>query len=299
MRPAVSVIIASYNAERFIGKAISSVLAQTFQNFEIVVVDDGSTDRTEEVVRSFADSRIVYLKNEVNKGPSYARNRAISQSAGEWIAILDADDWWHENRLRFLLSSVESCRADIAADDLFMIREGEQEPWTTYFKSREWAIGQLEPSTRIDALKMIRDDYGYLKPLFSSAFLKKHRLDYRENLRYGEDFRFVLECLQAGARFYIFNQPFYYYRVRKDFLPSEILTPIHAQIHSIQELIVKYKEDTRVVRALNKYISGKKLILTEFQVRQSIRDRQVKKTLSAIFSQPRVIKPLMKKLMKP
>ncbi len=97
-KPLISVIIATYNRGECIKRAIESVLTQTYKNIELIIVDDGSTDRTKEFVQSFlSDPRIHYLKQE-NKGPSTARNNGIRASKGKYIAVLDSDDFWCDKR---------------------------------------------------------------------------------------------------------------------------------------------------------------------------------------------------------
>ena len=90
--PAVSVILPAFNCEKYIGKAIQSLLHQTFTDFEVIIVNDGSTDKTEANILQFDDPRIVYLKNPENKGLIYSLNRAIEQSRGKYIGRMDADD---------------------------------------------------------------------------------------------------------------------------------------------------------------------------------------------------------------
>jgi len=97
--PTVSVIIPSYNRAHLLGRAIQSILNQTYQDFEIIVVDDGSKDNTEEVVRGFNDKRIRYIWHEVNKGGSAARNTGIKAARGEYIAFQDSDDEWLSQKL--------------------------------------------------------------------------------------------------------------------------------------------------------------------------------------------------------
>ncbi len=102
MIPNVSVIIPAYNRRDVIGRAIESVLAQSFQNFEILIGDDGSTDDTSEIVRQYQhkDSRIVLLRWEVNRGASWARNVLIERARSKYIAFLDSDDEWLPEILR-------------------------------------------------------------------------------------------------------------------------------------------------------------------------------------------------------
>lgn len=103
----VSVIIPTYNRGHIIERSIRSVLQQTYQPLEIIVVDDGSDDNTEEVIREIADSRIVYHKLPENKGVSYARNKGVELANGEWIAFQDSDDCWRENKLEEQMAYAE------------------------------------------------------------------------------------------------------------------------------------------------------------------------------------------------
>jgi len=97
--PKVSVVIPTYNRAHLICRAIQSVLDQTYQNLEIIVVDDCSTDNTEEIVKDFKDERIRYIQHNENKGASAARNTGIKASQSEYIAFQDSDDEWFSDKL--------------------------------------------------------------------------------------------------------------------------------------------------------------------------------------------------------
>jgi glycosyltransferase involved in cell wall biosynthesis len=99
MRPKVSVIIPTYNRTRLLYSAIKSVLNQTFEDFEVIVVDDASADSTRQVVGKFKDRRIRYIRHKENKGGSAARNTGIKGSKGKFIAFLDDDDMWMPSKL--------------------------------------------------------------------------------------------------------------------------------------------------------------------------------------------------------
>ena len=99
-KPLFSVIIPSYNHARYIGRALQSVLDQTYRNWEVIVIDNNSTDNTDEVLRNFIDSRITYLKIHNNGVIAVSRNAGINASRGKWIAFLDSDDWWTADKLQ-------------------------------------------------------------------------------------------------------------------------------------------------------------------------------------------------------
>ena len=96
----VSVIMPSYNTAEYISESIASVREQTYTDWELIIVDDCSTDNTDEIVKPFlSDKRIKYMKNETNGGAAVSRNRALREAKGKWIAFLDSDDQWHPEKL--------------------------------------------------------------------------------------------------------------------------------------------------------------------------------------------------------
>ena len=107
MNDLVSIITPSYNTARFIAETINCVLAQTYTNWEMIIVDDCSTDDTDAVVGGFSDPRIRYLKNEKNSGAAVSRNRALREATGKWIAFLDSDDLWEPDKLEKQIAFME------------------------------------------------------------------------------------------------------------------------------------------------------------------------------------------------
>lgn len=104
----VSIIMPSYNTGKYIEETINSVLNQTYTNWELIIVDDCSSDNTDEVIKLFLkDERIVYLKNIKNSGAAISRNKAIKMANGEYIAFLDSDDVWNKNKLEKQIKFME------------------------------------------------------------------------------------------------------------------------------------------------------------------------------------------------
>lgn len=129
MQPLVSVVIPTYNRPDLLKRAIQSVSEQTFQDFEIVVVDDGTEERAKEVVDTFDDDRIRYIEHEENKGSSAAKNTAFRAAKGKYIAILDDDDYWEPEKLGRQVHALEGAPSDVgfsftAGREIFDEREG-------------------------------------------------------------------------------------------------------------------------------------------------------------------------------
>lgn len=140
----VSVVIPAYNAEKYIEKTVRSVLQQTYTNYEIIIVDDCSSDDTYSIVQALAqeDKRIKYYQNEKNEGVAITRNNAIARCTGEYIALLDADDIWVETKLEKQIKLLQETKAQIAYCSYAFIDENDKEilrpfivPTTTTYES--------------------------------------------------------------------------------------------------------------------------------------------------------------------
>jgi glycosyltransferase involved in cell wall biosynthesis len=112
-KPVVSVIIPTYNRSRLIARAVKSVLDQTYKNFELIIVDDASTDNTEEVVSSFNDKRIRYVRHEKNKGEAAARNTGIKAARYDYIAYQDSDDEWLPEKLAKQMKLLQTAPSEV------------------------------------------------------------------------------------------------------------------------------------------------------------------------------------------
>jgi succinoglycan biosynthesis protein ExoO len=187
----------------------------------VIVVDDSSTDSTVEIVKRFKDHRLKLLVNERNLGTSATRNRGNLAASGRWIAVLDGDDWFAPERLEKLLPIACATNADLIADDLHLIRDGEAAPWSTLIDESGEAITTIR---QIDPIYFVETDVfgqqglhlGLTKPLFRKDFLLKNQIEYNVNSRVTEDFWLTLECLVRGAKFILVPEPYYFYRGRPD-----------------------------------------------------------------------------------
>jgi glycosyltransferase involved in cell wall biosynthesis len=221
-----SVVIPAYNAGKYIERAVASATSQELAGLEVIVVDDHSTDDTVDRVRRMAamDSRVSVITLPVNGGPSAARNAGVAAARGTWIALLDSDDDFLPGRLATLIALGTSVGADLVADNLLLVDEddGSEMPMMP--------PGYLAAPSEIDLCGFIarnvsapgapRTNYGFLKPLIRREFLLEHGIRYDERVRFAEDFALYVECLRAGARWWLHPTPMYSYRVRQNSLTN-------------------------------------------------------------------------------
>ncbi|MGI6684354.1 MAG: glycosyltransferase [Bacillota bacterium] len=142
-KPKVSVIIPSYNHEKFIGEAIESVLNQTYQDFELIIIDDCSHDNSIKVIEKFKSEKIRFFINEKNMGATYTANKCISEARGEYIALLNSDDIWELNKLEKQVPILDNNReiGAVFSNALFINEKGEplsndDYSWPNIFKQQ-------------------------------------------------------------------------------------------------------------------------------------------------------------------
>jgi glycosyltransferase involved in cell wall biosynthesis len=126
MKDLVSIIMPSYNTGKFIAESIDCVLAQTYENWELIIVDDCSSDDTDAVVARYDDARIRYLKNEKNSGAAVSRNRALREAKGRWIAFLDSDDLWLPEKLEKQIDFMEKNQCGFSYTNYSLIDEASE-----------------------------------------------------------------------------------------------------------------------------------------------------------------------------
>lgn len=188
MQPLVSVIMPAYNAEKYIGEAISSVLSQTWTNWELLILDDCSTDGTAAIAEGFArlDTRIRLLRNPQNMGVAKTRNQGIDLAQGEWIALLDSDDVWHSDKLSKQLAVANRTGADIIYCSYSLVVE-----------SGRTLLDFIVPETTSYDCMLKKSVLSCSTVLLHRSVLSNHRFstDY-----YHEDYAFWLELLRSGYK---------------------------------------------------------------------------------------------------
>lgn len=200
----ISIIMAAYNAEKTIEQAIYSVLCQTYPDFELLVVNDCSTDKTAALVAAIAekDDRVRLISNEKNGGVSYTRKHGLEEARGEWIAILDSDDAWASEKLEKQIELQKKTNAELLfTGSAFMDADG---------KPINWYLSAPAEVTYRQLLKQ--------NVLSNSSALVRKKL-YAKHYAVGdemhEDFAIWLSILKEGRKAYGVDEPLLIYRLAK------------------------------------------------------------------------------------
>ncbi|MBT9252271.1 MAG: glycosyltransferase family 2 protein [Brockia lithotrophica] len=297
MRTRASVIVPAWNAERTIEQAIRSVQVQTLSDLEILVIDDGSKDGTAEVVRRIAaeDGRVRLLRNEVNRGPSAARNLGLREARGDWLAILDADDFFfRKDRLELLISVGEGYGADIVADDLYVFKDGD----TRYLSKFKEILGIVIDSPReIDLSFFINYDLGSLKPIFRTKFIKEKSIKYNENLVIREDFVLIVELMLNGAKFILYPQAGYAYRVHSNSIQTKVYDEKEELNKDSIEYIQKILSDPRMSQKERESLIRYIRLANYYRFISMIKRKRLLKSIKIFKEDPRVFFVLLNRIL--
>lgn len=258
----ITVIIPCYNNASTIEAAVRSALDQTVP-VNVIAVDDGSKDDTVQKLQALAKDhpRLSVLVQSCNQGPSAARNRAMAASETPWIAILDADDYMHPDRIGRMLQVAMAEDLDIIADDLIRV-DKEVCPSTG---TRLWSddpIGLI----RIDLARFVREniakytgnrrELGYLKPLMRAGFLNMHGIVYDESMRLAEDYDLYCRALSANAKFGLID-PCGYFSV--DYPNSLSKAYASQQLRPIVDADINLLRNSRLTREARRAIGEHKV----------------------------------------
>ncbi len=206
--PQVSICIPAYHAERYISETLKSVRDQSFPDWELIVIEDGSQDGTEEIVRQFprdVSQNVVFQRHAQNRGLPATRNTAITQARAKLIALLDADDYWESDHLETIIASIAKSGADLAHSGSVLFDSDSRR-----------TLGIRAPSP-----EQVRD---FPRSLFVADYiiqpasvvltkeLWKQVGGFDESYRYVEDREMWLRCARSGARFHHTGKNTCYYR---------------------------------------------------------------------------------------
>ena len=288
----VSVVIAVLNGEEFIAKSVRSALAQTLCDIEVLVADNGSTDATWSILQDLAvqDSRVRPLLATSARGAGVARNACLDAARGEWLAVLDADDYMHPARLERLLAFAESRGARLVADNQILVDRGGR------CLSLAWKPKLFPREVDASSYVMANADgrrgmaLAYLKPVFRRELIEANRLRYPE-IHLGEDYQFLFDLLKPGTALHLSAEPLYYYvqvpgSLSRTFVESDLRLWLAT---NQRELAACAADDCRLREALLKQRSGMTLQLAHAAFILAIKKGHFDQALDEVFRQPLVV----------
>jgi glycosyltransferase involved in cell wall biosynthesis len=215
--PKVTILIPSYRHEKYIHAAITSVLIQTFTDFELIVIDDASPDKSWDVIQGFDDPRIRTFRHEANRGAVATLNEGLRLARGQYISILNSDDIYHPSRLETLVALVEASKAEFVFTDIELM---EQEDQVMRGKSHGWIMWfeELKNICRGSGDAVVALLAGNLVATTSNMFFPANlpaRIGYFYDYRYAHDYEFVLRYVasQNPSLLFLDNQKLLTYRL--------------------------------------------------------------------------------------
>ena len=238
--PAVSVVIPMYNSEKYIGQCIRSIISQTFTNFELIIVDDCSTDNSAAIVTSFLNAgtkiaaRLVRLKKN-SGGAAIPRNIGMKLARGKYIAFVDSDDMFLPNALQILIDAAVKFDADVVHTEVFTSPIDKENPFNirreTYQVPPFVEAPTLETNNIIERIqKFINRGYMWnvWSKLFRRDFLIENQIEFA-NARTIEDMIFVFDCISRAPRYVRIPDAVYVYRVHEESITNSKL-PLEQQV---------------------------------------------------------------------
>ena len=236
----ISVIIPVYNSASFLDKCISSVLSQSYSDFELLLINDGSTDNSVEICDHYAqkDSRVRVI-HKANGGVSSARNIGLDQAKGEWVTFVDSDDWVHEDFLkkRYELAVTED--ADVVYCDVELV----------YSDHREYCSApEIDPKkdSQVNNWIISRTTYSSIL-LIQKGLLDKYNLRYLSGVRLCEDFNLILKVIMHSTKIVHVKEALYYYNKQN---PDSAM---HNHLSYREDLQIVYSDLIETFKQFGKY----------------------------------------------
>lgn len=243
----VSVVIPIYNQEKCLKRAIESVIAQTYKRWELILIDDGSTDRSEEICNQYVEQfDTIRLYKKKNGGASSARNRGIEEAKGKYILFLDGDDYIEKETINSLVKRIEEEQSDVVLFAMQIDRFIGERIRSTYLNMEK----DLELSPRelcSNFVELYRKDYlcSSCTKLFKRGIIENNNIRFCESLTMYEDFCFVLEYLEHSTKISIDKRIYYHYMMDETVITinkrnsKTLLENLDTVAHRIYDFIFK------------------------------------------------------------
>ena len=233
--PEISVILPVFNSEEFIGKAIESVLAQTFEDFELIIVNDGSTDSSKDIIDSFIDDRIRII-SQSNQGPGAARNNALKMAQGSYVMYLDSDDWFCPDALEVAYSEINKYDADFTFFQMINY-DGERYYENDWFELKTLQVFENKVFNPRETPGSIFDlSVGVCQKIYNRFFLERIDARFPEGIFF-EDMPFFYYVFLKAERISIVNRHLYVRRKHTSSITNVVDEKFFDTVPAGQELM--------------------------------------------------------------
>lgn len=292
----LSVIVPVYNAEKFLGLCLDSLISQTYHPIEIILVNNGSTDSSLDICNSYAEKcESIRIVNIENSGAPAARNEGLRAAAGEYIGFADADDVLEKDMFEYLIRGIEAYFADIAQCAVFFDTDSESK---ILFSSKRDLIS-VGHSASADFYKSLSPAVWckiFRKEILKDVFFKPYVI--------GEDMRFNLDCLAASKRAVILREPKYHYIQRESSICGS--PPSEEKLLSNRKMLLFAKEDFKNIKPLHRLVRERLMLNNTDLLSKAIRfeikadellseiSREVRKNTAFVLFRARI--PMKEKL---
>lgn len=228
--PLISIVVPCYNLEKYIVQCLNSIIKQSYKNWELIVVNDGSTDNSKKLICEVIDNSYhkiervqgIRLINQSNAGASAARNMGIQNCIGDYIAFVDGDDWLIENYLERLVAGIKDSRDDLCISGLRYYND-ESRKFGNQFVLKNCVLSGMEVFGKIDIL-----DFHFCNvycKLFRMDIIRKNNILFDDRLKVGEDLAFNLDFYKRIKNCVIIEDSSYIYRIRENSLIHQVTLP--------------------------------------------------------------------------
>lgn len=237
-KPEISIIVPVYNAEVYLHQCVNSILTQSFNNFELLLVNDGSTDNSGSICDEFKkqDERIRVF-HRINRGVSYARNLGLDNALGEYVCFIDSDDWVEPNMLEEVVLNAKKNNAELVFIDIKHHYTSESRVYKTY----RW--NDNPQAALVDYLKKTRDVPGWA--LINRSIIENNNYRFPENLTIYEDFHLLVRLVYKSTAIAQVEKPLYNYRMQNNSIvhTTTHYKTLHDQIWAYNSILNYFKDN--------------------------------------------------------
>lgn len=251
----ISIIVPIYNSEKYLKKCIDSLVNQTKKEVEFILVNDGSSDNSEKIIKEYNDKRIKYFKNK-NQGIGKTRNFGIEKATGKYIMFIDSDDYIDKNACKILYKEIENEKADLIVFDYYRVKKKQN----IEVKIPTFKATNLRKNNEL----LLNINLGPCNKIYRSSLIKSNDIKFEENLKY-EDTLFVVKTIYNASKIVKIDKTLHYYVIHDKSETTVRDEKVFDIIKVVDKIRNHLKEDMTIQETVDKLTVR---ILTNYTIQQ-------------------------------